>query len=392
MATRSPRDQPPRGRHCGDLRTAPGTNGSKTRTLSLNAESWFIQRVVNTKKKNTVVVPVKSGPKRRLVKVKVPTPVVRKAVRHVVRSEEKTFGTRLANNFAKPGIGKTIGDFIVPGVGGALGHAAESLFRTIFGQGEYLYSDTVKDAVSNNTILGVQTPAVTQMVDQMHWSGLATRIAHREYIGTINMSAGFSATRLVINPTDPIVFPWLNTISNKFMKYKVLGAAIEYVPTSANAVASGTPAMGSVSIAVQYDEYVPAPLYLQEMLNWQGSVTGRPTDNLVCGVECDGGYTPVNPLYIRHPLQPKGPDNRLYDFAEFIVATEGPASYIGAGQLWITYDLLLIGAYVGLTAPQRPLVSAAPVPTNNTVVDEDLSLSSLHISKSVEKECNCAKR
>lgn len=350
--------------------------------------------IPNTKKKNAVIVPVKNGARRQKLMVKVPAPVVKKAVKRAVKAEEKTFGSRLVNNFSKPGLGKTLGDFVLPGVGGAVGHAAESLFRTIFGQGEYQYSDVIKESQfpQNNTILGVQSPAVTQMVDQMHWSGLATRIAHREYIGSIDMSAGFLARRYVISPTDVIVFPWLSSIANKFMKYKVLGAAIEVVPTSANAVSGGTPAMGSVSVGIQYDEYTPSPQSLQEMLNWQGSVSGRPTDNLVCGVECDGGYTPLNPLFIRHPQQPSGPDNRFLDFGQFIVCTEGPANYTGCGQLWITYDLLLIGAYVSLQNPIRPLEHAVPTLRVDTAVDEESAPASPCIAKSRGKECTCTGR
>lgn len=320
-----------------------------------------------------------------------PAPAVKKVVKRIAKQEEKTFATRLANNFGKPGLGKSIGDLIVPGAGGALGHAAESLFRTIFGQGEYVYSDTVQPAAMplNNTILGVQTSLVKQMVDQVHWNGQATRIAHREYIGKIDMSAGSSATRFIMSPTDPIVFPWLSSIANKFMKWKLLGAAIEYVPTSANAISGPSPAMGSVSIAAQYDRYAPSPTSLQELLNWQGSVTGRPNDNLVCGIECDGGYTPVNPLYIRHPNHPLGPDARLYDFGEFIVFTEGTGTaYTGAGQLWITYDLLLISAYNYAAAPvllDRPVVDSGL----RVTVPESKDQPDVHMAERAP-HCNCS--
>lgn len=357
-------------------------NGAASQCLG----PYLIYSTTNTlKKKKSGAVAIKNGRTRKVLVL--PTPAVKKAVKREVKREEKTFATRLANNFSKPGLGKGIGDLIVPGVGGAIGHAAESLFRTIFGQGDYVYSDIVKPSAMplNNTILGVQSPAVAQMVDEMHWSGLATRIAHREFIGRVDMSAGFSVRRFVISPTDPIVFPWLNSIANLFMKYKVLGAAIEYVPTSANAVSGGNPAMGSVSLAVQYDEYAPSPTLLQQMLNWQGSVTGRPTDNLVCGVECDGGYTPVNPLYIRHPTDPTGPDNRLTDFGQFILATDGPGTgYTGAGQLWITYDLLLIGAYV---PPFLPPLSAELQPRIERQEDD-----AKNTSCACDPICSCAKK
>ena len=346
--------------------------------------------IANTRKKS-VSIAVKGGRSRRMLTV--PTPAIKKVVKKAAKKEEKSFEKRLVNNFSKMGLGKSIGDLIYPGVGGALGHAAETLFRTIAGQGEYVYSDIVAPSSmpANNTLFGVQAPMVRQAVDEVHWSGLATRIAHREYIGDVTMSAGFSVARYQISPTDGITFPWLSEIANKFMKWKLLGAAIEYVPTSANAVSGGVPAMGSVSIGVQYDAYSPSPTTLQQMLNWQGAVTGRPTDNLVCAVECDGGYTPTNPLYIQHPLLPTGPDLRLDIFGQFLVATMGTGTaYAGAGQLWITYDLQLIGSYVGLTAPLEAAEVSRPA-RKHEIANECKDSTGLTVEFPATCCCTCSK-
>lgn len=256
------------------------------------------------------------------------------------------FGSRLVRNFSQLGAGSTIGNAILPGVGGILGHAAESLFRTIVGQGDYTEVIPSSKLPANNTIVGIQDPAVRQSVDQMHWSGLAVRVAHREFFTTVQMTNGFSVSRYLIDPTQASVFPWLADITLKFQKYKLLGMVFEYVPTSANAVSGGVPAMGSVSMAVDYDQYMNAPNGLAQMLNYQGAVSGRPTDNLIAAVECDPGYTPTNPLYVRHPWVGSGPNQLDYIFGQLLVATDGPVAYNGAGQLWVTYDLLLIQPFV----------------------------------------------
>lgn len=328
--------------------------------------------ITNTKKK--LIISQKPR-KKAVVRIAASAPVVKKLVKEVKREERKDFGSRLARNFSRPGLGQSIGNLIVPGAGGLLGHAAESLFRTVLGQGEYHYSDQISPSQvpMNNTIIGTQTQLVKQAVDEVHWSGLATRIAHREYFGDVSMTSALTITQTAIDPANTVMFPWLNDISRKFQKWKLLGMVFEYVPFSANAVAGGVPAMGSVSMAVQYDVNLPPPVSLQGMLNFQGCVTGRPTDSLVCAVECDGNYTPANPLYIRHPgVTTVG---NFLSFGNLIVATSGPSNYSGAGQLWVSYDLQLISAYV-----EVPGLLADHVPV-------EARLGSLHIDPPDEHPC-----
>ena len=285
--------------------------------------------------------------------VKVLTKPVKQAVKKVEQEERKDFGSRLNRNFARPGLGQALGNVVMPGVGGILGHAAESLFRTIIGQGEYKYSDNLspEQMPYNNTIVGQQTALVKQSVDQVHWSGLATRIAHREYLGSVGMTNSFQAYLKAIDVTDVGTFPWLAPIATNFQKWKILGMVFEYVPTSANAIAAGTPAMGAVALSFQSDVNLPQPNTMVNILNTQGSVSGRPTDSLICAVECDGAYTPVNPLYVRHPSLTTY--TNLVAFGNLVIATEGPAIYSNAGQLWVTYDIQLISAFVESPSPKQ---------------------------------------
>lgn len=302
--------------------------------------------ITNTKKKVQIR---KKVSRKKVIPIILPKASVKKVVKKVAQAESKDFGSRLTRNFLRPGLGKAIGDTLLPGVGGALGHAAESIFRTIFGQGAYLYSDSIggSDMPLNNTLVGMQTETVKASVDQMHWDGLATRIAHREYMGEITTSTTFTANLLAIYPTNVGMFPWLSDIAHKFQKWKLLGMVFEYVPTS-SPIATNSPALGSISLAIQYDTYLPAPTTLAAMLNWQGAVTGRPSDHLVCAVECDGSYTPMNPLYVRRAGST--PIENLTTFGNLIIGKSGSETeYIG-GQLWVSYDIQLIAAYVELPA------------------------------------------
>lgn len=273
-----------------------------------------------------------------------------------VVKETVVLSERKSKPKASTGIGAAIGNAIMPGVGGVLGHAAESLFKTIVGKGDYKEAENIPASLpENNTIMGLQTKPVTNAVAQMHWDGQATRIAHREYIGTMAMTNGFAVAKYGIFPTSSFMFPWLCKVANRFQKWKLLGCVFEYVPLSATSISGGTPAVGQVAFGVNYDFYANLPSSMSNLLNTQGSVSCRPFDSMVCPVECDDAYTPAKPLYITHDYGGGAPDARFECFGEFIVATQGPALYQTCGQIWITYDMQLISAYVDSPAPAIPL-------------------------------------
>jgi len=287
-----------------------------------------------------------------------------RAAEFIVPEELQRKRTAMKNRgLANTGIGATLGNMILPGVGGLLGHAAEGLFKTILGSGDYSEAENVaKPTPQNNTIMGLQTTPVTNMVAEMHWNGQATRIAHREYIGSISMSSGYAAAKYDIGPTSTFMFPWLSSVSKNFQKWKVLGLVFEYVPTSVNAIASGTPAVGFVALGINYDQAATIPGSMKNLLNTQGSVSARPQDGIVCPVECDPGLTPTNPLYVLGPLDAGAAvEPKYYSFGSLIIATEGPAAYTNCGQIWVTYDMQLISAYVptplALRDPPAPIIT-----------------------------------
>lgn len=298
--------------------------------------------------------------------------VEKQLVKTVVKKEKKTKPQKIKavtsevlreqrNNVASKstGIGAAIGNKILPGIGGVLGHAAEGLFKTITGMGDYSEANQPSETIENNTIMGLQTPPVTDMVDNMHWNGQATRIAHREFFGNVGMSEGYAAGAYAIEPTSSFLFPWLSNIAPNFQKWKLLGCVFEYVPTSASAISGGGSAVGSVAFQVSYDTRNDTPSSMINLLNGQGSVSTRPYEGMICPVECDPGYTPMNPLYVAQNAIAPIDDQHNYVFGNLIVATEGPTAQNNCGQLWITYDLQLIAAFVPGSAPKKPI----PKPT-----------------------------
>lgn len=302
-----------------------------------------------------------------------------KVDKQVKKSKELTYDPKARQRMLEAGkktggVGATIGNMLLPGIGGLVGNAAESLFKTILGHGDYTEVENQPTTqLTNNTIMGLQQPAVVEQVAQLHWNGVATRIAHKEYIGSVSMSSGFAQAEYSLDPTSTFMFPWLNGVASRFQKWKLLGGVIEYVPTSEPYVGGSSPAVGQVAIVPQYDVGLAPPSSLTNLLNTQGSVSCRPTDEMICPIECDPGLTPMNPLYVVHPATTVS-DPRFYQFCNIVVATQGPAAYSNAGQLWISYDILLISAYVEGNVPR------ALVPKVIVSRDDEKSAASEHSS------------
>lgn len=282
------------------------------------------------------------------------------------------------------GIGATIGNMVAPGIGGLLGHAAEGLFKTILGFGDYTEATSNKPLPVNNTIMGTTSPLIQEQVENMHWNGLATRIAHREYIGSISMSNGFAAAEYNIEPRSQFMFPWLSRLTGSFQKWKLLGLVFEYIPTSTNAVAAGTPAVGQVALCIQYDTQSFVPSSLTNLLNTQGAVSARPQDGFICAVECDPGLTPTNPLFIVED-ETSIPDNHWYVFGKLIIATQGPAAYSNCGQLWCTYDMQLISQFVPSPAPRVP-VPAPTITDGSSKSNDDFIHATVSDARSVSSD------
>lgn len=224
-----------------------------------------------------------------------------------------------------------------------------SIMNGLGGVGDYTYDEIPTD-VKNNTLMGVNTPEVAA-VPQMHSKHGAFRFTHREYITDVSMSTAFSRLSYDLDPTRAGTFPWLSTLIGSFQEWKLLGCVVEFVSTSANAISGTVAGMGSISLSCRYDVYQPPPVNKMQALNSADAMSGKPSENLIFGVECDPDETPTQPLYVRSLFGSNTPDLHYYQFGTIDLITSGaPNPYAGAGQLWITYDILAIKPRVG-TSP-----------------------------------------
>lgn len=165
-------------------------------------------------------------------------------------------------------------------------------------------------------------------------------LAHTEYITDITPSQAFTMQiDEPIQPGLPFLFPWLNTIARNFETYKVLKLIFHYRSTSADAVLStvapsGSTSLGSVIMMAQYNVLADPPETKREMLNNATATSCKPSNSMMFTVNPRSSY---KTLFVRTPYTPGGGDRRLYDLADFHLATEGMQATTGSiGELSVT--------------------------------------------------------
>lgn len=243
-------------------------------------------------------------------------------------------------------IGRGIGGF----VGGHLGNLVGKGISRIFGRGDY---DVAAEPVTVNTLA---KGSMATQAPQFSGSDGTIRVCHREYLGTIDVTDPFAFYRLRIDPTDPITFPWLSPIARTFQQWKPLGVVFEFMPTCGTAISSTNPAMGVVASKTAYNVDSLSPTGMSDVLNSHFATSGAPYQTQMTAVECAEASQPFRWWKIRSDLNGT-PENALYEFATQYYAVQGAQTTYTAGQLWISYDILLtmpkVDNGVNLQAPMQ---------------------------------------
>jgi hypothetical protein len=236
-------------------------------------------------------------------------------------------------------IGSSIGSALGSALGGApggalgstLGRAAGGLFRKITGFGDY--------KVTSNSL---SAPAMQDSLPQFTKSGRGTRLVHREYLTDVVTSAvagAYSLTKYSIQPGLYASFPWLSSVGEQFEEYEINGMIYEFKSNSYDALASTNTASGTVVMTTQYNVLRPDFPNKQTMEQYEFTCSGKPSINIMHPIECSRSESPTSVLSTRAAPITTG-DLRLYDFANFYLATVGmQGTSVNVGELWVSYDI-----------------------------------------------------
>lgn len=218
----------------------------------------------------------------------------------------------------------------------------------LLGAGDYTQEDGVlaeQEAPKTNSLLAAQSKGEfgsVKDVPMMHTTGNQTRITHREYLGDI-----YSSTSEFVNDTFPInpgmneSFPWASPIANQYTGWIPLGMAAEFI--SEGSEYTNSAGLGYVALGAQYNPSDAEFSSKRDMLNSQFSVARKPSQSFQCWIECARSERISDHLWTRAVSPPANNDIKLYDLCNLNVAVGGNVvSDVIIGELWITYDILLL--------------------------------------------------
>jgi len=132
-------------------------------------------------------------------------------------------------------------------------------------------------------------------------------------------------------------------VAQNFEQYRIMGMVVEFVSNSGNAVSSTNASLGSISIATQYNAELPTFSSKRQLLNHYYAVSAPPSKNLMHAIECKDMYDPYKLYWVRTAVDPPTStrDSRLSDYGVINIINVGSQSAFVAGELWISYDILL---------------------------------------------------
>lgn len=290
-----------------------------------------------TRKKTPVAAAKKKAPKKK------PT-VVHKP--HQVHAHAPTHSSS--------GVGRSIGEMVggmIPVAGpiaekalGWLGDKLEDGIGSLFGFGEYkVENNSLMEGGGNVIPEGGRPPQVTNAFKH---DGSAVVVRHQEPLGDIITSSNageFKLQNFFIQPGLATSFPWLASMAQNFQQYRILGMLFEFRSMAADAISGTNIALGTVTMATNYNSSQPNYVSKKDMQNSEYATSTKPSLSVFHPIECSPEVSAEEVLYIRNGAVPEADDQRLYDWGNFQIATSGfQGTNVTIGELWVTYEVALI--------------------------------------------------
>lgn len=177
----------------------------------------------------------------------------------------------------------------------------------------------------------------------------SVRVVHRKFIRDIYApetdQQDFSPQEIHINPGLEESFPWLSQVAANYDSYKLNQCIFTFKSTVAE-FQTTTGVVGDVIMAVQYNKHDKPFSDSHSMKEFHGSVSGKSTDTILCGVECDPRKTAGNDhKFVRYQGIPESEDKQDYDKGVLTFATNNLPSQLAGhkiGELWVSYNVTLM--------------------------------------------------
>jgi len=160
-------------------------------------------------------------------------------------------------------------------------------------------------------------------------------VSHREYVGDVGGSITYLAVGYDINPGLAGTFPWLSKIAQSYDHYDIRSLKFEYVPR----VATSTP--GTVGFVFEPDVLDTAPETLARALSYPCTDSASPWTPVYCPIPHRLLHSIPGQKTVRETRI--AGDLRIWDSGRLYIISEGQANTNTIGQLYVTYDVDLMG-------------------------------------------------
>lgn len=256
-----------------------------------------------------------------------------------------------------------IGNALLPGIGGAAGRGLGSLIKSVTGFGDYTVNQ-------NSLVAEAGAPPIVSNISR----DKIFIVRHREYISDVISHATpntFKLENYYINPAQAATFPWLAGVAANFEHYQIRGMLFEFRTMSADALNSTNTALGQVVMATNYNSSLNNFVNKYEMENYEYGQSVKPSESCTHPIECARAESVLGDLYVRPGALPAGDDQRLYDFGNFQIASNGiQGASVNLGELWVTYEIALykpkLVSATGATIPVFQVWSNTGIGTSST--------------------------
>jgi hypothetical protein len=162
------------------------------------------------------------------------------------------------------------------------------------------------------------------------------RIKHREPLGNLAGSVGFTATSFSVNPGIAATFPWLATIAANYECYEFNRLSFEYINRCSSTFTGG------IVMAPDYDSADTAPTSTQQIEQFQNVYDSTVWKDGKGIVNTKGMGVLSKRRYVRAGALAANLDIKTYDVCNYYVTTAGQANTALIGELWVDYDVTLL--------------------------------------------------
>ena len=174
-------------------------------------------------------------------------------------------------------------------------------------------------------------------------------IEREEFVGQVVSSAtakGFTIQKFRVNPGNYAAFPWGSSVALGYESWEPLSMQFMLKSTSGDSLNSTDTSLGKVCLAAQYNTYARDWDSFPELENANDSVVGKPSDNLLLGIECKKTLRGAKTLYVsqQDPLTSGKP---FYDLCDVYVASIGlQGMNVRVSDLFVRYRVKLFNPIV----------------------------------------------